>query len=559
MTNPKINIASLDFDDIKTSLKTYLSGLDEFDGYDFNASGINMLLDILAYNTMYYSFYSNMIANETFLDTAKIENNIVSLVKPLGVLVSGKSASKIEITAKSVSTTDVLTAHVDYFVGTNQSGSSYRFYPIKDYSLTSGSNTDIVLYEGNLVALDLPVTIEDQSGFVGNTSIDINTLVIRVNGDIWTKYNTFQSDPGPDSEVYFVDRTSSGFYVIFGKKTLNDFQASFGKELTENDVVTVSYLIPSGVAANGISSVTNNKVTISASSVSGSGTDGADLDLVKFYAPKMFAANDRAVTKDDYYGLLFSSQLLPAEITKPEQVNVWGGEEADPPSYGRVFVSYANVDLTTATSSVKKSIAFLKSKAVVTVLPEYVQPQIVDVAMNLVVDGAHNNDLVGIEGLLEEYYNTPKRFNNSVYLADIKNLTKESYPNIRRVDISESYLSVKVTGSGSEKSIYFKNEIETSTAVANRVWSSSFSYKGSTIVLGDVGEHLVAKNSLNGSIISNLGNLGTVNYNTGIVSINSEVLPTNNSINIFIIPKYRDSIIMKNELLVNFISTVIAG
>lgn len=559
MTNPKINIASLDFDDIKTSLKTYLSGLDEFDGYDFNASGINMLLDILAYNTMYYSFYSNMIANETFLDTAKIENNIVSLVKPLGVLVSGKSASKIEITAKSVSTTDVLTAHVDYFVGTNQSGSSYRFYPIKDYSLTSGSNTDIVLYEGNLVALDLPVTIEDQSGFVGNTSIDINTLVIRVNGDIWTKYNTFQSDPGPDSEVYFVDRTSSGFYVIFGKKTLNDFQASFGKELTENDVVTVSYLIPSGVAANGVSSVTNNKVTISASSVSGSGTDGADLDLVKFYAPKMFAANDRAVTKDDYYGLLFSSQLLPAEITKPEQVNVWGGEEADPPSYGRVFVSYANVDLTTETSSVKKSIAFLKSKAVVTVLPEYVQPQIVDVAMNLVVDGAHNNDLVGIEGLLEEYYNTPKRFNNSVYLADIKNLTKESYPNIRRVDISESYLSVKVTGSGSEKSIYFKNEIETSTAVANRVWSSSFSYKGSTIVLGDVGEHLVAKNSLNGSIISNLGNLGTVNYNTGIVSINSEVLPTNNSINIFIIPKYRDSIIMKNELLVNFISTVIAG
>jgi hypothetical protein len=565
MANPKINIASLDFDSIKTSLKTYLTSLNEFQGYDFEASGMNVLLDILSYNTLYYAFYSNMIANETFLDTAKIENNIVSLVKPLGYLVSGRAAAKTEITVKSVASTDTLTAYTDYFTGNNLSGASYRFYPIQNYTLASGTATDIILYEGNSVAKDLPVAVDitEQKAFLGTTSIDINTLTVKVNGVTWNKYNNFEPDPGPESEVYFLDRTSSGFYLIFGKKTLNDYQASYGKEIAENDVVTVSYLVPSGEVANGISPIRNSKVTIVTSIPSGNGANSVDLDLVKFFAPKQFAANDRAVTKDDYYGLLFASGLLPSTVTEQNQVNVWGGEEADPPAFGRVFVSYADPELTIESPSVKKSIAFLKQKAVVTVLPEYTQPQEVGVDLNITATGAKTSETAGIKALVEDYYNSAYGFNKNINLTDLKTLISESYPNVRRVDVTSSVLKLNIVGSGSEKAMYFKNELETPTTTGAVVSSTGITYNGVIITLADKSINntegtLVALNTSSG-IISAFGNMGTVNYTTGAVSVNENVLSEGTTTTISAKPKFIDSITIKNEFLVNVTATVTAA
>ena len=568
MANPKINIASLDFDSIKTSLKSYLSGLKnsdgsfKFAGYDFEGSGMNILLDVLAYNTLYYSFYSNMVANETFLDTAKLENNIVSLVKPLGYLVSGRKAAKTEMTVKSVSATDTLTPYTDYFNATSSSGAVYRFYPIENYSLTSGADSDIVLYEGSSVANNIPVTVDvaEQKVFLGTTNIDLDTVTVKVNGTAWTKYNNFESDPGPDSEVYFLDRTSSGFYIIFGKKTLNDYQASFGKEIQENDVVTVSYLVPSGADANGISSITNSKVTVSSTSITNTGADSVDLDIVKFFAPKMFAANDRAVTKDDYYGLLFASNLLPATITQRDQVNVWGGEEADPPAFGRVFVSYADTTLTANTAPVKKSIAFLKNKCVVTILPEYVQPQVVNVVLQIVATGARTNELAGIKSLVENNYNQTYSFNNDVTLTDIKTLITQNYASVRRVDIDTAKMSLLVLGSGTEKALYFKNELETSTSTGSVVTSDTFEYSSTTISLADSAVNetegaLYAVDSSNRIIVS-LGMLGTVNYATGEVTIDSGVLPAGTDINVYVVPKYVDNITIKNEFLVNVTASI---
>ena len=573
MANPKINISSLDFDSIKTSLKTYLSGLKNadgtltFEGYDFDGAGINVLLDILSYNTLYYSFYSNMIGNETFLDTAQIENNIVSLVKPLGYLVTGKSASKTEMTVKSVSAANTLTAYTDFFTALSTSGASYKFYPIQNYSLSSGTAADIVLYEGRTVANNLPVVVDitDQKAFLGNTNIDLNTLTVKVNGTAWAQYSAFQANPGPDSEVYFLDRTSSGFYVIFGKKTLNDYQSTFGKKITENDIVTVSYMVPSGTVANNITSIKNSKVTVSSTSKSAGGTDGVDLNLVKFFAPKMFAANDRAVTKDDYYGLLFSSNILPSNITQSEQVNVWGGEEADPPAFGRVFISYADTTLTANTASVKKSIAFLKNKSVVTVLPEYVQPQTITASITLSVDGLKGPDQSGMQQLVEDYYNTTLIFNNSVILTDIKNLIIDAYPYIKRVDASAASLSLTIKGSGSDKAIYFKNQLNTpsTTTAGTVIFTDPFTYKGTTIRLVDSKKNstegvLLAQNYTTKAIINSYGNLGYVNYSTGAVFINSDVLDSTQTIDIIAVLKYPNSITIKNEFLVSVSATIIS-
>ena len=563
MANPKLNISSLDFDGIKTSLKSYLSTLPDFVGYDFEGAGINTLLDILSYNTLYYSFYSNMIANETFLDTAQLENNIVSLVKPLGYLVNGKSCSKSDIVGKSVATTATLQAYTDYFLGSSSTGTAYKFYPIENISLTSGVTSSFTVYEATSVTNNLTLSVDTttQKAFLGNTNIDLNTLTVKVNGTVWSKFNNYQTDQGPNGQIYFLDRTSNGFYIIFGKKTLNDYQTTYGKNIEKNDVVTVSYLIPSGTKANSISSITKSNVTVISSSMSAGGTDSVDLDLVKFFAPKLFAANNRAVTKDDFYGLLFSSNILPSSITSTSQVNVWGGEEADPPSFGRVYVSYADPSLTTSTASVKNSIAFLKTKSVVTVLPEYVQPQGITMNVSITASGALTGQYTPIKTLVEDSYNTKYKFNNSVTLTDLKSLIMNTYTFVKGVNVTAGSLTVNIIGSGADRAIYLKNELQTpTTAIGGVIITDTFTYSSTTIKLADkkiteTTGSLVAVNT-SGTELTALGILGSVNYSTGAISIKPNVITAGITINLTANLAYPDAITMKDELLGKVNATV---
>ena len=568
MPNPKINISSLDFDSIKTSLKTYLSGLKnadgslKFAGYDFEGSGIDLLLDVMSYNTLYYSFYSNMIANETFLDTAQLENNIVSLVKPLGYLVAGKSCAKSDITAKSGSPTYTVKAYTDFFYGLNSNSLNYNFYTIEDVSLTSGVASAFTVYEGKRVIKDLPVSVDtvEQKAFLGVTDIDLNTLTVKVNGTSWNRYDNYQPIPGPDNTVYFVDRNSNGFYLVFGKKTLNDYQSTFGKTISENDIVTVSYLIPSGTAANGIAVLNNASVTILSNTISASGTDSVDLDTVKFFAPKMFAANDRAVTKDDFYGLLLSANILPANISSTNQINVWGGEEAQVPAFGRVFVSYSDTTLTSNDAQVKKSIAYLKNKCVVTVLPEYVQSQPITVNANISIFGNPTAiDLIGIQNLLETTYNT-NTFNNYISLSDIKSLILSKYSSVRNVNITKATLILNIVGSSGSKVVYYKNELNPATTT-NTITSDIFTYKNKTVKLinkpNDTTNSLIAQDTstsvLDGEVV------GFIDYDKGIITVNSGVIPTGIEIGLAAETLYTDMIDIKEELVSTILPVISQG
>lgn len=557
MATPKINISSLEFDDIKTSLKDYLKSQSIFSDYDFNGSAISALLDVLAYNTLYYSFYSNMIANETYLDTAKIENNIVSLVKPLGYLVPSKTCSKIQATVTPVASPTTLTAYTDFFTGTAVSGNSYRFYTTGDNQILS-DETEIELFEAVSVVRDLPVTVNlvEQKAFLANLNVDITSIRVKVNGSTWTKYETFQANPGPDSEVYFVDRTSSGFYLIFGRKTLNDYQSSFGKTIQENDVVLVSYLVPTGQAANGVSTISNGNYTINENSVSSGGKDSPDLDLVKFFAPKLFASNDRAVTKDDYYGLLFSSNLVPESVTNVNQMNVWGGEEAEPPSFGRVFFSFSDTSLTKNNSNIKKIVSFLKNKSVVTITPEYVQSQPITAEISFQVQGSGSE--LAIKQQIENYYNTTPIFNQSISILDIKETVFSSFPGIKKINIDDLQLSLNVVGAASDKFLYFKNELEPGNGLGNTVTSSKFTFKG--VSFSEIQDKPIDGTNT-GTLVavssgSEIQEVGTINYETGILVIRKGTLPNDGVITIKAKTRYPDTVSSKNEQLLTVSATV---
>jgi len=187
MANTPINISSLDFDGVKASLKSYLSSKPEFSEYDFSGSTLNLLLDVLAYNTMFYGYYTNMIANETFLDTAQIENNVVRLASMLGVSVPSKSCATSQIIANSLTPSSPfkVLSYSTTFTGNNISGSAYKFYTISDVNVSS--NTEFTVYEANSIVKDLTITVDlnKQTAFLG--TIDPVTVSVKVNGTIWTR------------------------------------------------------------------------------------------------------------------------------------------------------------------------------------------------------------------------------------------------------------------------------------------------------------------------------------------------------------------------------------
>jgi len=574
MANPKINIASLDFDSIKTSLKTYLSTKSEFSGYDFNGTAFNSLLDVFAYNTLYYAFYSNFIANEAFLDTASIENNIISLLKPLGYVVPGRAASRASLNVSPVSSTATILPYVDAFTGQDSSGKVYRFYSLQTLNITTA--TDITVYEAQLVAnnITLNVDITNQRAFLGNANIDTNTISVKVNGESWTNSEDFTDTPTSTTKIFFIDRTTDGFYVVFGKQNLNDYETSYGKQIEENDIVTVSYLVPSGIVANGISGIKNAKVIINSSNPSSNGTDSVDLSLVKFFAPKLFSANNRVVTETDYSGLLLSSGLLPTGITGIDQINIWSGDDAIPPVYGRLFVSFADDTITATNTSVVDCVSLLGEKSMVTILPEYVQAQTVDVYMTLVLSGSPSGTSSNIASTIQSYYNTIKKFNNDINLIDIKTVINSNYSGVRNVNLSELYLAFSIAGSDGQKTISFKNELirGITSDLGSSIISSTFNYTpvgGSpvSIKLADkprtyddggvaLTGTLVAINSSTLTELTAYGNLGTVDYVNGYVLIYDSVVPIGTTITLNGYPRYSDAVNITNELLVNTIVTV---
>jgi len=565
MANPKINISSLDFDGIKTSLKAYLNTKAQtpgspFYGYDFNGSVMNILLDVLSYNTLFYGYYTNMIANETFLDTAQIEKNIIRLTNVLGVLVPNKTCAKSTIQA-SASTPTLITPYSTVFTGSDISGATYKFYCISAVPFTVSTNTTFDVYEANTVINKIQITIdlEKQSAFLG-TNLDSRTVNVYVNGTAWTKYDGI-SMPNSNSTVFYIERTTDGFQIVFGKKNSTDYSSSYGKQITANDVVLVSYLIPSGSAANNISSIASSLITISSTTTTSGGSDSPNLDFVKFSAPKIFAGNERAVTADDYYSLLLSSSLLPASITERSQVNVWGGDDATPTAYGRLFVSFANTGLTAGSPEIKTAISFLKAKAIVGTLPEYVQPQPITAYIGLDVVKNTSANLDGLNTVIQNYYNSPQRFNNNIRVADIKTVANANFSNIKNINLSSLYFVLGVSGSDGQKLIHFKNQLVpgSTSSYGTSIKTTGLSYSNQTIYLADTPVifnssgvategKLVAVDS-NLSLTGSFGYLGYTNYSEGYAVINENVLGVTASINVTGYPRYSDSTTIKDEFI----------
>jgi hypothetical protein len=414
MNQDNLPIDNLDFDLIKKNLKTYLRGQDKFKDYDFEASGLNILLDLLAYNTHYQAFYANMVANEAFMDSAVSRSSAVSLAKHLGYTPKSIKASKATVdidlgnNSTLISNVAAGTAFIlrgEPFIGRLETGKTYNFTANKNYKVEFINGRCVVrnveIYEGSYRTYSFVYNSFDsaQKFILPSDKIDTDTIVVRVQKSVsdsegllnsWFR-STDITTLDADSNAFFLQETENGkFEIYFGDGII-------GKQLQNGNVVVVEFLVTNGAAGNGCKAFTympNNNPALSRAvptvsltvasdgtvSPSDGGTGAETLDSIKYYSPRSYQAQERAVTIEDY------STLLSREfLERAESFFVWGGEENDPPQYGKVFISIKPKVGTTISTLEKLAIqkTILGKRNIVSILPEVVDPDYLYLVLNM--------------------------------------------------------------------------------------------------------------------------------------------------------------------------------
>lgn len=387
----RLNVTDLDFDQIKSNLKTFLKQQTEFQDYDFDGSGLSVLLDVLAYNTHYNAYYLNMVANESFLETSVLRNSVVSHAKSMGYTprsaVAPMAIVRVVIETGSA-TAGSLTIPKGYAFLSNQIENQAYTFVTKSAVTVSKTGTQYIfnnlpIYEGKSVTYDYVHSLSANPKrifTIPDSNIDTSTLTVSVraseantNVSVYTKSSDALTVTST-SEVYFLQEGVDGrFEVYFGDGVL-------GKTLPDGAVVSLGYLTTNATAAN----KANNFVattTISGFSIlsvdSISAASGGALretvDEIKYAAPLSLLSQNRAVTKNDYI------RLIQQKYPSFEAVNVWGGEENDPPVYGKVFVS-AKPKLGFEITQTEKD--FVKQNILKPISMLTVTPEIVDIDYN---------------------------------------------------------------------------------------------------------------------------------------------------------------------------------
>ena len=399
MANKKINVAELDFDAIKQNIKTFLKGQETFQDYDFEGSGMSVLMDVLAYNTHYNALYNNMTINEMFLDSASKRNSVVSLSKMLGYVPRSAICSKATVSLTLTTPTvgpSVLTLPAYSTFSTSVNGVQYTFYNTSSYTITGAGTQytfpDIKIIEGTPLTFNWPVTA-GSIYVIPNSTIDLTTLKVQVqessSASIFETYTNGNDITIANSttKVYFVKEIDDGLYQLtFGDGVI-------GKKLDNGNVVHIEYMASNLSAPNGarlfnytgntlISNATNN---ISTSVIATGGAAAEDIESIRFNAPRTYAAQNRAVTPEDYKAVIYSA------LPNAKSVSVWGGEDNNPPVYGKIFVCVKPVDASKLTTAEKSNLisTILNSKNVVSVQPEIVDADSINIALNVT---AYYND-----------------------------------------------------------------------------------------------------------------------------------------------------------------------
>lgn len=394
-SNTALRVAELDFFKIRDNLKTYLRSQSTFTDYDFEGSGMAVLLDLLAYNTYYNSFYLNMAANEAFLDTAQVRQNILSHAKAINYVPNSAqgSLSKVNIiatpsTAEDQSISVVTLDKYTRLIGQDIDGDNFTFVTLNSNTVSkvNGSFTfaNVMIKQGEVITYQFEASSNNimRRYQIPSSNVDTTTLVVTVqqsSSNTYTTEYTLANDlteVKANSRVYFIEEDDQlNYTVYFGDDVI-------GKRPSDGNIVIVTYLDTLGSISNNISNFTfvepvgskfKDNVTVTTVQTSYGGVDKEDINKIRFRAPYFYTAQNRCVTVNDY------EALITKDYNNIDAVSIWGGEDNDPIVYGKVFMSLKTRGFYTLSNLEKEEIknSLIENRNVLTIIPEIVDPEYV--------------------------------------------------------------------------------------------------------------------------------------------------------------------------------------
>ena len=582
----KLEISELDFDGIKSNLKTFLSQQNEFTDYDFEGSGMSVLLDTLAYNTHYLAYNANMLANEMYLDSADLRSSVVSLAKQVGYTPTSctSSTATIDVLVNNASGASLTMSRGTKFT-TTVDGQSYSFVNNADVSINPIDSvykfSNLVVYEGSYLNYKYTANTSDidQRFIIPNDSVDTTTLTVKIqesSSDSTTKtWSLATGITGIDdeSEVYFLQEVEGGrFEVYFGDGVM-------GKAIADGNIVILDYINTNRDAPNGATSFTLSgtvggfsSATVTTISNASGGTGLESITSIKYNAPRDYSAQDRAVTAEDY------KTLVKGLYANAQSVQVYGGEDAAVPDYGKVYISIKAKSGSNLTVATKESIVqSLKSYAVASVTPVIIDPE--TTFITLVVNFKYNsgkttkdvstlqtNVLTKIASYNnDELEDFAGMFRYSQLLQDINEADTSILSNITTVKMYKYF--TPTLNSGLKYTLSFNNALYNPHSGHNSTGGGIISSSGFKInndsstnehFLDDDGAGVVRAYYLSGTTrVYTDTTYGTVDYATGeviltsahITSISNVDGATSTQVRVFAIPSSNDIVPVRNQVL----------
>jgi len=588
--NSNIRVSSLDFDGIKNNLKDYLRGQQTFKDYNFDGSALSILLDLLAYNTHYMGFYNNMVANEMFMDSAVKRSSVASLAKHLGYQPGSITSARavVDLVLDNPTSNTIIPKGTKFTVSYNNI--NHQFVNLKaatvspDANLTSTDTphvTDLVIYEGAIMSQSF---IYDESHLgqafiLPQKNVDRTTIVVRIQkstsdssgySDEWSEATDI-TEIGPNSKIYrIVENTEGRLEIRFGEGVL-------GKALEHGNLISVEYLITTGPNTNGVgaSDKSSNRVFSTSSGLisevrvvyeAQGGSLRESADSIRFNAPMFFASQNRAVTASDY------KSILQKNFPSISSLNVYGGEQANPPEYGRVLVVVKPNSGTMITDNTKREIEnlILNSKGIVAVNAKVIDPSYVyfkiksDIEVDTDVTTLTPDEIVAIAKttLINYANNELERFESGVRFSKLMKMIDDTDQGVlgNQTNITLEYRLKPNIGVNSTYRISISNPIHhPHDGHKSVIRTSEFTYKDSSnttqsgIIEDNGSQSLILKKKEPNGLYVKDKSIGSVDYNNGIMFIDRiKFLSTGSypEIRFAIVPASQDILSINDVILI---------
>ena len=604
--NQKLEISGLDFDTVKTNLKTFLRNQDQFLDYDFEGSGMSALLDVLAYNTHYLGFHANMLANEMFIDSAALRSSVVSHAKTLGYETRSVRAprAKVNVTLNDA-TLATATMNAGQVFTTTINNVSYQFVTVSDFTASQAGAgitfSDIPIYEGSYVTTRYTVDSTDvnQKFLLNTDKADTTTLTVQVqnsSSDSTTvTYNkaTDITQLKGDSVVYYLQEVSEGqFEIYFGDGVVS-------KKLSDGNIVILKCVVTNVAEANGAFAFTNSgaintvvDVTTTTLENASGGSAAETVQSIKLSAPLDYASQGRCVTTNDYK--VFVQKLYPNATA----IQVFGGENGSFDSslgvvataeYGKVFISVRNNLGTNLTEAEKTGLVSQLGKfTVASITPVIVDPDFMYVL--LTCDFKYDSSattktkdtlVTNVTKTIADYNTTELvKFDAVLRHSKLLSLIDATDSSITSSSVNPRLAKyfTPIRGESKSYNLYYNNalynpHVAHNSAMGGILTSTGFYVSGSNSTseqfFDDDGNGNLRTYYLTGSTRNYTNETaGTVNYATGAIAINNIVITsisnvdgaTSTRIRVVVLPKSNDIVALRNQILeIDTVNTKVTG